>query len=422
MASSMNKKVLLIESGHYGEDINTLSDFGYDVIVLTTGVIPVKEEYLKAALEFHVDKNFLEYSTLSSKVKELITNHSDIVSIFTTSDFFVSQVSKICESFEYNHLSFDAASLFANKFYFRQKQMELGYLTPQFQFYTNYEDGSKFIKNNPQKLPLVFKPVTGNESIGVQLILSEEDLKKCCKELLLHSKFSKNMISKEYLLEEFIEGEVVSVEFIKTNNELFLLGVTDRVMSSPPYFIELGYSFPCELIQKESLYNETRKIVQDFGYNFGPGHIEFIITPNHDIYILEVNARLVGWPISKMISDSFKKNIFLILVELYETGNITNFSNNTYSACTCLEVTAPDNGRLIDYQIPLDYIEDPSITFYFFKNKGDVVKTPKSNTDLIMRFIVEAPTYHLSTERANSLYNSIILEIEGKQMEGNKIE
>lgn len=411
MGFQMSKKLLLIESGHYGEDIKTLSLSGYDVIFITTGVIPVDEKNLLTSLEYYIDKDFVYYDLLLSKVKEILVIYPDIQCIFTTSDFFVSNVSKICESLGFKYLSFSSATLFANKHQFRLQQRALGYLFPEFEVFSDYKEGYGYIKNNPDKLPLVFKPICGNESIGVKLIHSAEDLKVSCKELVLFSKFSKNMISKEYLLEEYIEGEVVSCEFIKTNNELFLLGITDRIMSNPPYFIELGYSFPCEHKDKDALYEETRNIIQDFHYDFGPGHIEFIITPKNEIYILEVNARLVGWPISKMISDSIQKNIFIILAELYEKGTVT-LENIIYLTCTCLEVTSDKSGRLIDYYIPEEVDKDPNVTFYFFKNKGDMVRTPKSNTDLVMRFIVKAPSYDTSVTKAKKIIKTIQLKIE----------
>ena len=412
MALQMNKKILLIESGHYGEDIISLSRAGFQVVVLTTGVLPIDKDNLAAATESHNDRNFIDYSVLRSKVEELLSNCNEFTSIFTTSDFFVAHVARLCEEFSFHYLSSEAATLFANKALFRIKQKELGYLCPDFNFFVNYQDGYEYITENTQKLPLVFKPVSGTESIGVSLIYSANDLKKCCKELILHSKFSRNMISQEYVLEEYIEGEVVSCEFICSESEIRLLGITDRVMSTPPHFIELGYSFPCDHFMKVELYAETRKIIKDFKYNFGPGHIEFIVNKQNEIYILEINSRLVGWPISKMISDSLKQDVFVVLANLYESGKLPLINIKNFSTYTCFEVTTLQSGRLINYFIPEKFINDPAITFYFFKNKGDIVKAAKSNTDLIMRFIVEAQNYKDSTKIANRVLNSIEIQIE----------
>lgn len=407
----MSKKLLLIESGHYGEDIKMLSLSGYDVIFINTGVIPTDENNLKTAFEYYTDKEYMHYDVLLLKVKELLDTYPDIKCIFTTSDFFVSNVSKVSEELGFKNLSSSSASLFSDKYQFRLQQRKLNYLCPEFKIFNDFQEGYEYIQSNPEKMPLVFKPISGNESIGVKLIFSVDDLKLCCKELELHSRFSKNMISKEFLLEEYIEGDVVSCEFINTNNELIILGITDRIMSNPPYFIELGYSFPCEFKNKDILYEETCKIIRDFNYDFGPGHIEFIITPKNEIYILEINARLAGWPISKMISDSFQKNIFIILAELYEIGTVT-LENTTYLTCTCLEVTSDKSGRLIDYHIPEEVVKDPNVTLYFFKNKGDIVKPPKSNTDLVMRLIIQAPSYASSVEKAKKIINTIQLQIE----------
>ncbi|MED0823863.1 MULTISPECIES: ATP-grasp domain-containing protein [Bacillus cereus group] len=403
---SKTEVILLIESGNLGSEIISIAKKGYKIIYLSSGILPFNLDNKVNLLEYIEDKNITRYEVLRDHVKRIAEKYN-ILTMFTTSDFYVYHVSKLSVEFNLNNLNDTSAYTFSKKHVFREKQRYLGYPYPDFHVLTGLEQGLEIIKN--KEIQYIFKPINGNESLGVKLVSTEDELKESYRNLSLLSRFTNNLIdSSSYILEEYIEGKIYSCEFIKDQDKLTILGVTNRIISPKPYFIELGYTFPYMDKDINKLVIETtEKFITDFNYDFGPCHIEYIINENGEIYILEVNPRLVGWPNYWMINETLNCDIFSLINELYITGKINELNLGPKCYSTCLEVVPPIEGYFKGLSIKKEWVNNPDIKIIKNIDDDSYVKLPKSNRDIIARILTKGETMKDSKELALEVYRDL---------------
>ncbi|HDR3523488.1 ATP-grasp domain-containing protein (plasmid) [Bacillus cereus] len=410
----MNQSVILVESGNRGAEIAAFRQLGYNVILLTTGLIPYDSCFQEQANQIISDKKLIHYEILEEKIRELHDIYS-IKTVCSTSDFFIYNTSLICEKYCYPFLNSNAAYTFHFKNKFRNKQKELNYNFPEYHHFQNISDALQFY-NETNKKQWVFKPVNGNESVAVKLIHSETDLMECYKQLQYLSRFTGSLMQPEFLLEEYIEGNIYSCEFIAENDQIQILGVTNRLMSNPPFFVELGYNFPIENSIAQEIIEETKRFVYDFQYLFGPCHIEYIIGTDKTIYILEVNPRLVGPPNPWMIDRSLDFSVFNHICKLFINGKTCEIPTGIPKFTTCLEVTSPIDGYLKNILVDQSYLIRDDVQIIFMKEKNEYIRKASSNTDILARILTVAETLQEAQRLANEIYEKIQLEIKIKPL------
>jgi biotin carboxylase len=100
----------------------------------------------------------------------------------------------------------------------------------------------------------------------------------------------------EAIVEEFIEGREISVEFISYHGVHYPLMITDKVTTGAPHFVELEHHQPAELSedQFEKIYSITQRALDALEITEGASHTEYKITESGEVYIVELGARMGG--------------------------------------------------------------------------------------------------------------------------------
>ena len=137
--------------------------------------------------------------------------------------------------------------------------------------------------------PCISKPTDNSGSRGVMLAHNEEELKKD----VLYS--SENGRSGGVIIEEYLEGNEVSVEVMAVNGEINVLQVTDKLTTGAPHFVEMGHSQPSRLAKADVLAIEdlAKRAVRAVGIKNGPAHVEIMLTKNGP-KMIELGARMGG--------------------------------------------------------------------------------------------------------------------------------
>ncbi|RPK27799.1 ATP-grasp domain-containing protein [Paenibacillus xylanexedens] len=406
----MRQFVIIVESGNRGAEIPSFKAMGYDVILLTSGIIPYDHHYVEQASKVITDKKIVQLEYLTHIINELHSIHS-VKTVCSTSDFFIHPVSLICEIYQYPFLNSKSSVLFHQKDEFRKKQKELNFNHPEFHTFHEITDAVQFYRasNNGK---WIFKPINGNESVAVQLIKSEQELVDCYQRLKYLSRYTGTLYKASFLLEEFVEGDIYSCEFMVSKGRVQILGVTGRYMSPLPYFIELGYVFPVHGPVEDQIIEETKRFIREFQYDQGACHIEYIISTNNVVYILEVNPRLIGPPNPWMIDRALDISVFDRLCSLLVTGELPELviCNPRYSVC--YEVTSPISGYLNGIQIEQRYLDDKDhVHIIILKENKQYIEKATSNTDIIARILTVADSIQEAQRLADEIYGSIRIEM-----------
>lgn len=202
------------------------------------------------------------------------------------SDVAAPTVAYVAEKMHLNGNSYEVAKKANNKYLMREAFSGAGIKCPRYTL-VNTDERKDF---SEWEFPLIVKPCDRSGSLGVMRVNTREELQTGIESALSLS------FKQESIVEEFIEGREVSVEFISYHGKHYPLTITDKVTTGAPHFVELEHHQPAEL--SEDLYirinSLTERALNALGITDGASHTEFKITANKDIYIIELGARMGG--------------------------------------------------------------------------------------------------------------------------------
>lgn len=275
-----------------------------------------------------------------------------IVGICTiASDVAAPTVAYVAEKLHLNGNSFDSAIRANNKFLMRTVFSEAGIPCPRFTRVSKND----VIDFTDWRFPLIVKPCDRSGSLGVMKVACVEKLRAQIDSSLSLS------FSHEAIVEEFIEGREISVEFISYHGRHYPLTITDKVTTGAPHFVELEHHQPAELSKEqfETVYALTKQALDALGITDGASHTEFKITDEGGLYIIELGARMggdfIGSDLVRLSTGyDFVKGVIDVALDSFEEPVITdNHHSGVFFLCKESERLLPcfqhgyDNGAIV---------------------------------------------------------------------------
>lgn len=137
--------------------------------------------------------------------------------------------------------------------------------------------------------PCISKPVDNAGSRGIMLIENKDALKEAV------SYSASNGRSGGVIIEEYLQGNEVSVEVMAVDGEIHILQVTDKLTTGVPHFVEMGHSQPSRLEDANiaAIEDLAVRAVQSVGISNGPAHVEIMLTKTGP-KMIELGARMGG--------------------------------------------------------------------------------------------------------------------------------
>ena len=202
------------------------------------------------------------------------------------SDVAALTVAYVAQRMHLNGNNYQVAIKAHNKFLMRQVFANADIKSPRFARITA-SDETDF---SEWRFPLIVKPCDRSGSLGVSLAKDSEELQKGIDKALSLS------FRHEVIIEEFIEGREISVEFISFRGTHYPLAITDKVTTEAPHFVELEHHEPADLLQEQyaTINVTTKRALDSLGITEGASHTEYRISTDGDIYIIELGARMGG--------------------------------------------------------------------------------------------------------------------------------
>lgn len=202
------------------------------------------------------------------------------------SDVAAPTVAYIAEKLGLVGNSYESAVKANNKYLMREAFMGAKVPCPQYRMVTDVSE----LSGDTWNFPLIVKPSDRSGSLGVQKVNRQEELRDAVLKALDVS------FKKEAMVEEFIDGREISVEFISYQGVHYPLTITDKVTTGAPHFVELEHHQPSSLSQEmyEEIYAITKRALTALGVTNGASHSEYKITADGRICIMEIGARMGG--------------------------------------------------------------------------------------------------------------------------------
>ena len=202
------------------------------------------------------------------------------------SDVAAPTVAYVAERMKLNANSYESACRANNKFQMLKALDKAGIPCPKYRCVTDADT----LQDTDWVFPLIVKPSDRSGSIGVAKVYSIDELTKTVETAIGLS------FKGEAMVEEFIEGHEISVEFISYHGKHYPLQITDKVTTEAPHFVELEHHQPANLSEDsfKEIYKITEKALNALGLTEGASHSEFRITPDGHIMVMEIGGRMGG--------------------------------------------------------------------------------------------------------------------------------
>ena len=191
--------------------------------------------------------------------------------------------------------------------------------------------------------PIIIKPSDRSGSLGVSKICTPGEYYPAIKQAM------KVSFRHEAMIEEFIDGREISVEFISYQGHHYPLQITDKVTTEAPHFVELEHHQPSSLSKEmyETIYSITEKALNALGITNGASHSEYKITPKGRIAIMEIGARMggdfIGSDLVRLSTGyDFLKGVIEVALGIFKKPNITEHKySGVYFLCKETEYLLP---------------------------------------------------------------------------------
>ena len=203
------------------------------------------------------------------------------------SDVAAPTVAYVAEKMELVGNSYEASLRANNKWLMRQAFTSAGVSCPQHMCVTTMDTNAIQAQVS---LPLIVKPSDRSGSLAVNKVTNWAQIHSAIEEA------QKASFKGEAMVEEFIEGREISVEFISYQGKHYPLQITDKITTGAPHFVELEHHQPSTLSADmySTIYAITERALNALGVTNGASHSEYKITDDGRICIMEIGARMGG--------------------------------------------------------------------------------------------------------------------------------
>ena len=232
---------------------------------------------------------------------------------------------------------YEAAVKANNKYQMREAFMKAGVPCPKYMMVTPETLHSSEVIDGLREFqyPMITKPSDRSGSLGVTKIVMPSQFYPAV-ELAMAKSFKH-----QAMVEEFIEGREISVEFISYDGVHYPLQITDKVTTEAPHFVELEHHQPSTLSEEmfTTIYTITKNALNALGLTNGASHAEYKITKDGRIAIMEIGGRMggdfIGSDLVRLSTgyDFVKGVIDVALGEFEEPVKTLNMCSGVYFLC-----------------------------------------------------------------------------------------
>jgi biotin carboxylase len=198
------------------------------------------------------------------------------------------------------HDSYENALIIHRKDKFKEFSSKYNVLTPKSFIFEQINEAESHLIH--LKLPVIIKPVDLAGGQGVQLAKTEKEYKTSIANAFVKSK------SKRIIVENFIEGELYSLNTFIINQKVKTYCVANDYSFKNPYLTNTGLT-PVDNSEKATiiLIPEVERIAKLLNLVDGQLHMQYIMSDNGPV-IIEMMRRNIGNNWSTMLTDSIGVN------------------------------------------------------------------------------------------------------------------
>ena len=194
--------------------------------------------------------------------------------------------------------------------------------------------------------PVVVKPVAGSGSIGTRSCASPAEVRATAAAVLDADPAALALPPQDaVMVEEQLDGAEYSVETLDDQ----IVGVIRKRLGPEPYFLEIGHDFPAPLrpAVRAAIEATALAALRSLGLAWGAAHVELRYSEAAGPRLVEVNPRLAGGMIPRMIQEA--RGIDMIHQMVAKAAGRAEALRPTRALAAAIRfLVAPESGRLLE--------------------------------------------------------------------------
>ncbi len=297
-------------------------------------------------------------------------------------DIRMIEAARLAERLNLKFLNSKTATLIRDKYSVRECLSRHDIRQPKFALATSNAELRSAVE--AIGFPVLIKPSDGYGSQNILTFQSEADFVAMAAPfanyLPLKTDYGLGVYANDRLVvEEYIRGEVIGCETYTVNGRHVFLGINDKVFFPPPCFGIKGSCFPSQRFDTAAIEKYVFSILDALGFDFGMAHTEIIVTPEGP-YLVEVNPRLIGAHIPRLLGFALGRSIYADVIDLH-LGGEPALPQYQPKVAVSRWITSSRNGILREIVTPA--LQPGISAVHLFKKPGDPVRPPFDNADRI---------------------------------------
>ena len=309
--------------------------------------------WVEQALDVITSPSF-DYATVEAAV---LQSHQKLKfdGIIGLLDIRLIETARLAEKLGLRYLNVESAKLLRDKFNVRTRLKANGIEQPEFELATTNEEVIGAIAK--VGLPVLMKPSDGYGSQNILTLENEEDL-DLARETLAHllpisTDYGLGVRSNDRLLiERYMHGTLIGCDTLTLNGKHHLLGVNEKLMFSPPSFAIRGGCFMPNKGEWSVLEDYLFRLLDAVGFDCGATHTEILLTTEGP-RLVEINPRLVGAKIARLMAYSLNKSVHELLIDLHlGVWSIGQLQPDAMQPSVTRWVTSQEMGILDQIELP----------------------------------------------------------------------
>jgi biotin carboxylase len=410
--------LLLIEApgGNDFDIFETALSQGHEVSFFTADISYYQanglyERYLGLAKRIVEVKPF-EYEQLEQQALA-IHEQDPFDALLCLIDIRIIEAAKLAQCLKLRFVNPETATMMRDKYTVRHILASKGIPQPEYALATDNQQLRVAVEQ--LGFPVLVKPSDGYGSQNIVLFLDENDLNPFLDPLdyYLPCKtdygFGVNA-NDRLLVERYIVGQLIGCDTFTQDGQHQMLGINEKLMFAPPSCAIKGSCFPSEQYELAPIQDYVFSILDALGFNDGATHTEIILTENGP-FLVEVNPRLVGAKIPRLLNLALDRSVHNDLINLHLGKPLPELGcASKVGFAVSRWITTDSSGQLEAVQLPA-VMADGIKHVEVIKKPGDQVGYPYQNSDRIAYVMTLGKTRQHAEQLADAFVSEVIVKL-----------
>lgn len=295
--------------------------------------------------------------------------------VVPVNDWGVPTASAVAKEYGLPGLSADSAHVTREKSAMKARFEAAGLPTPRSISVTS--EAEMLVAAGEIGFPVVIKPADFSGSGGVRLARTRDEAIAAFAASVEHIERYRDAFpidGTRYLVEQYVDSqEEVSVEVLCHGDRRKTLAVTEKYLSAPPVFAEVGHLVPSHRRDEANLKTLAEKACEALGIDHGIAHVEIKFDSKGAAWLIEAAARPGGDGIMDQMERAYGYNPYTLHAASYLGTDPFPLVQDEPVRSSAVAFLKARPGEITSVQIP-EKLPDSVVSVFTLKKPGDVAK------------------------------------------------